>query len=684
MKRLLKKYKDKLYTFLVLKNSAIASEYQAYVTADTERHEKHRLKSWIYLLKLNWIYRILRGKPAKKPGNKPYADGPESELSNRPLQIHLATKLLEYDVISFDIFDTLILRPLNNPKDVFYFVGLELGIMNFRSERIKAEVEARQANFKINGSLEVTIYDIYSRLYKNGIIDNIDQGISTEFKIEMELCRPNPYFYDVYTILCDKNKILYVTSDMYFPKDMIEKLLIKCGYTAFKNILVSCDQQKSKAEGTIYNIIKESHIDKKIIHIGDNYTSDITNAQKYGIDTFFYKNVNNIGNQYRAYTLTPIIKSAYSGTINNILHADNNTRSFMYEFGLLYGGILVMGYAEYIKRLYKKLSIDQILFISRDGYLLNKYAKEYWDKNINYSYFYFSRTIALKVCAHMDYKYFIDTIFSDSNVNRSNSGYIITIKKLFQIFELDEMIKKLEEVNIKADDLVNDDNKMQLFDVLVENKSFVLSKFEKSKQYYIQYVKSVIKNNKNILLVDVGWSGKSISLISKLIEKELNIKCTASLLGMLSRERSEYLITEQIHTYSYSATKNMFFIEQFNIICRTMTEILFSSPEPTIKEITNQFKFGTYEIENKQYNQDIVKGVFDFIKYYNDAFGQYSFMYQNIPGKDAIEPIKFFSNNIHLFTTFFESYVYNITTIQQDNAPITKPIFSYYQFKDFI
>ena len=38
---------------------------------------------------------------------------------------NLINKLLKYDIISFDIFDTLILRSIANPKDLFELMGLQ-------------------------------------------------------------------------------------------------------------------------------------------------------------------------------------------------------------------------------------------------------------------------------------------------------------------------------------------------------------------------------------------------------------------------------------------------------------------------------------------------------------------------------------------------------------------------------
>ncbi len=50
----------------------------------------------------------------------------------------LVSKLSKYDVISFDVFDTLIFRMLETPKDVFEILGLQHRIQLFKKIRSEA------------------------------------------------------------------------------------------------------------------------------------------------------------------------------------------------------------------------------------------------------------------------------------------------------------------------------------------------------------------------------------------------------------------------------------------------------------------------------------------------------------------------------------------------------------------
>ena len=46
------------------------------------------------------------------------------------------------EVVSFDFFDTLYLRPLSDPEDAFTLLGEKLNIENFKAKRQQAQADA--------------------------------------------------------------------------------------------------------------------------------------------------------------------------------------------------------------------------------------------------------------------------------------------------------------------------------------------------------------------------------------------------------------------------------------------------------------------------------------------------------------------------------------------------------------
>ena len=123
----------------------------------------------------------------KKNSGRLYEKGAESQASNRISVMNFAKGLMSYDVISFDVFDTLLFRPFSSPSDLFMLVGERLDIMDFTQIRLQAEEEARQKNRLLRGNREVTLLEIYQLVAQETGIDP-QKGADLEFSLECELC----------------------------------------------------------------------------------------------------------------------------------------------------------------------------------------------------------------------------------------------------------------------------------------------------------------------------------------------------------------------------------------------------------------------------------------------------------------------------------------------------------------
>ena len=333
----IKQLKDNLYYYFAEKNWGVRREYGPYVDTHREEHVNKRWKHWWILIKLNWHYRILRKTTMLYPEvasqskrRLPYLDGSESEISHRRPVLALTKDLLQYDIISFDIFDTLIFRPFAKPADLFMIVGKRLNRTEFYRIRTDAEKRARELATITKGNREVTIEDIYAVIEeRTGLSKEI--GIQTEFEVELQYCFANPYMKRVFKLLQEQKKTIIIVSDMYFPESMMKKLLSNAGYSGYEKLYVSCDYGCSKSSKGLYQYVKRDYEGKKIVHIGDNFFSDIKCAQEIGLDVKYYKNVHEIGNQYRTDGMSALVGSAYSGIVNTHLHNGIKIYSPYYE-----------------------------------------------------------------------------------------------------------------------------------------------------------------------------------------------------------------------------------------------------------------------------------------------------------------------------------------------------------------
>jgi HAD superfamily hydrolase (TIGR01549 family) len=183
-----------------------------------------------------------------------------------------------FDIISFDVFDTLISRKVNNPADIFSLVEKKTGKKGFAKKRIMAEYFARK---KKKDSEDVSFDDIYNELKDR----NIEFLKQSEINEELNSCYRNKNGYRLYELACKKDKIIIVVSDMYLPSHIISSILFNAGYSNVGKIFVSNEYRKCKWTGHLFSaVLDELKIDnEKIMHIGDNYNADVIGAKKAGI-----------------------------------------------------------------------------------------------------------------------------------------------------------------------------------------------------------------------------------------------------------------------------------------------------------------------------------------------------------------------------------------------------------------
>ena len=191
------------------------------------------------------------------------------------MNILLKHKIKKYNVISFDIFDTLLLRPYMRPTDLFYHMEQYYQEYNFAFCRMQAEEKAR-----IHYALkeEITLDEIYEFMPSK-----FHHLKSKEIEFEMQVLQPNPQMKEVFDIAVKMKKDVIITSDMYLDINIIRQILKQKGYVGFKKIYLSSDIKKTKESGHLFEyILSDLGVKAKdIFHLGDNKKSDVRNEFEY-------------------------------------------------------------------------------------------------------------------------------------------------------------------------------------------------------------------------------------------------------------------------------------------------------------------------------------------------------------------------------------------------------------------
>ena len=106
-----------------------------------------------------------------------------------------------------------------------------------------------------------------------------------------------------------------------------------------------------------------------MIHVGDNPTVDVEMAEKQGWKSFFYGDIHTRGKKYRPSLMSSSVGSAYRAVVNIKMHSgafeSEKEKDLAYQYGYINGGILILGYVQWIHRQAKEENMDKVLFIAK-------------------------------------------------------------------------------------------------------------------------------------------------------------------------------------------------------------------------------------------------------------------------------------------------------------------------------
>ena len=470
-------------------------------------------------------------------------------------KINIYEEIKKHDIISFDIFDTLLIRPYIKPTDLFLHIEKLYKIKGFHKNRIMAEKLARGK------------YIDYEDITLNQIYEEIDDKYKLFKEIEIELeeriltiHKENKEIYDYALSL---GKKIIIVSDMYLPKEVIEKILIKNNYTNYYKLYLSSDLMLTKASANLYKyIINDLRVKPStIMHLGDNYHSDFENPRLYGIDAFFIEKIINIflKNNIRAEKLLHenennigvsimLGLSALSCFNKNDKNKENNYRR---NFRFIYGGPAVFSYMNWLKKQIIKENIKEVLFVARDGYSLKKVFDIIKPEYIKTHYIYAPRIIYYLIA--LDFKYY----------NLGDS-----VKSVLEYYkDKDEYLQKHTPKITSA---------TQGYKFILDNIEIYKNLAKQEYQNYKEYIEKFNIDKDNIGIVDTGSLFKTSQKIISLFLGKENIIGYYWILF-----KNKYYKSNQYKAKSFEKK------EKSKILDWNLIEFLITSPEPPIKNIVD-------------------------------------------------------------------------------------------------
>jgi len=312
------------------------------------------------------------------------------------LSINLKKAIDEHDVISFDIFDTLLVRPYMKSTDLFRHLEQLYNVTGFFEKRTKVEREVRRMNYDIKD--DITLDEIYEQI---GL--EYQWLKEKELSLEYQVSSARLYMKDIYDYACQENKIIIIISDSNLSKPFLIDLLKKNGYIKIDHLFVSSEYGQIKGTGILYNkaieVLQVS--EKNILHIGNNMYSDINRPRKLGISAFYVPKVSEV--LFKTDTRMEAFYNNHKEDLGTSImlsllayHSEHSYQNYWYELGYNYAGPVIFGFMQWLDLQMKKDEINQAFFIGRDGYTLEKVFKliNGNDSEVQTYYVYLPRNIA--------------------------------------------------------------------------------------------------------------------------------------------------------------------------------------------------------------------------------------------------------------------------------------------------
>lgn len=631
-----------VYKTLIDSNEMISRSFSEYLESiNTDGDYWNKI---LKVIQLNCKFRIFRKKNIDADMKRlPF---PEYKECDRLKGEEMIKELRNADIVSFDVFDTLVFRVVEKPRDVFRLLEAENHIMKFAKYREEAEREARRRN----KNKEITIENIYELLEEMLGIDK-EQGIQQEIDMEKKVCFANPYLKNVWMALEDKKKI--VSSDMYLPQTIIRDILGSCGYQGISEIFVSCDINKTKATGQLQKYIAEQlGTDKKYIHVGDNYKSDIKQSLQCGWKALYYKNIYKLGKLYRRSEMRTIASSVYKGLVNAKLYSGAYSEDAFYEYGYVYGGILAVGYCQYLCKLSSEKKIDQFLFLARDGYIIKKLYDEMSGYEVSTEYVPFSRYASYQLTMERNWRSFLKYVIKPRILEEKK------IKEVFRECDIEFLMNLQQQYNIEPEKKFTETEFEILKRIYRENIDWIAKQCKSTCEGAEKYFRKIIGNKKNIYVVDIGWQGTGANCLKYFLEEKcnMNVEVHGVVMGTANNETTDVFISnEDMMSYLFSTQHNSQMLRRHSAIRNDrimrdlLVEVLFTEDNPSFWKFDMDWKGNTkFVYAAKESNhvaiENIQRGIFDFAAEYLKMQKKLGSI-MNICGQEAYIPLDGLAQN---------------------------------------
>lgn len=461
----------------------------------------------------------------------PYWDSNEEQLKS----------LIDaHDIITFDIFDTLLMRGLLEPTDVFDLVERKLYRMGTDIPFKKLRLDAEK---RLDGKGQYPKLDeIYGEMAKclnseqnvNHTYVKLEEIKRVEIETDRQMLLVRQKMVDIFQYALQTGKKVYLLSDMYYSEDYMRQVLDSFGICGYEEIWVSCDRKCAKADRSMYHsflkhlvttgILENCSPESKqrILHIGDNRYVDYDKACAAGVDAYLIYNAYELLQASSLQGILASVKTLEQRAILGIWMARMGNDPFAlheskgwfrinneWEIGYYFVAPIVLEFTKWFAHIAESAGIDKILFPSRDGYLIQKvYSYLMREKAVPSVYFRTSRRAV--------------TVAAIKNMDDIRSIAKRTYQGTCSDFLRARFGIEMNAGDVRVDRNVQKLDREELENLLKDYENRILSNASEEREHYLAYLNEMgIHSQDKMLIFDFVAGGTVQHAMERLLSTKL-------------------------------------------------------------------------------------------------------------------------------------------------------------------
>lgn len=192
-------------------------------------------------------------------------------------------EIMAHEVISFDVFDTLLMRCTLTPEDVFALMERRMRIPGLALARAQAEHALyRKGNPTLEEIEQETGRIAHLKAKQTARL------AECELSIERRVLVPRHDVVELLAFAMAQGKHVFLISDMYLSEVQLRSLLTANQIAGYDGLFVSTAYQSLKTQ-RLFEIFKARVPAASYLHFGDNEEADISCARRCGMDALLLR-----------------------------------------------------------------------------------------------------------------------------------------------------------------------------------------------------------------------------------------------------------------------------------------------------------------------------------------------------------------------------------------------------------